>query len=58
MKTLKSVAIFLMIVFLAACGPSAEERGAMEKSKQDSVMAVASSSAAQQPDGYQTIGKK
>lgn len=56
MKTLKSVAIFLMIVFLAACGPSAEERGAMEKSKQDSVMAVASSSAAQQPDGHQTIG--
>ena len=46
MKTLKHVAIFLMMAFLAACGPSAEERSAMEKSKQDSVMATASSSAA------------
>lgn len=46
MKTLKHVAIFLMMAFLAACGPSAEERSAMEKSKQDSLMATASSSAA------------
>lgn len=46
MKTLNHVAFILGTALLVACAPSAEEKGAMEKAKEDSVMAVASSSAA------------
>ena len=40
MKKLFSLALVAVIATLVSCGPSAEEKAAMEKAKQDSVAAV------------------
>ena len=40
MKKIFSLALVAAIATLVSCGPSAEEKAAMEKAKQDSIAAV------------------
>ena len=53
-KVLSLVAVATMFAFVA-CGPSAEEKAAMEKAKQDSIAAYESAVAAEQAAKDQAI---
>ena len=55
MKKLFTLVAVASISALVACGPSAEEKAAMEKAKQDSIAAVEAANAAAQAAEAQRI---
>jgi hypothetical protein len=55
MKKLFTLVAVASISALVACGPSAEEKAAMEKAKQDSIAAVEAAKAAEEAAKAQAI---